>query len=77
MELVMKDQSVRQKNVVSQDRWSLVTGSITLKCESFCQEYTILQVRWSLITMVSQDRFQCITSIKVFLVMPGHIVQIQ
>ena len=25
--------------MVSQDRWSLVTGSITLKCGTFCQEY--------------------------------------
>ncbi len=34
-------------NVVSQDRWSLVTGSITLKCWTFCQEYLVFQDRSS------------------------------
>ncbi len=31
--------------MVSQDRWSLVRGSITrtLKCRTFCQEYVVYQ----------------------------------
>ena len=47
------------KNVVSQDRWSLMTGSITLKCLT-CQEYLIFQGKWSLVIVVSQYRFHCI-----------------
>ncbi len=41
--------SMSHRNVVSQDRWALVTGLITLKCRALCQEY-----------LVSQDRFYCI-----------------
>ena len=51
------------KIVVSQDRWSLVTGSITLKCRNFCQGYLVFEDRLSLMAVVSQDRFHC-TSIK-------------
>ena len=35
--LLLKDHPNGQKNMVSQDRWSLVTGSFTLKCRSFGQ----------------------------------------
>ncbi len=38
--------------MVSQDRWSLVTGSVALKCRTFCQEYVILQDRWSFMAVV-------------------------
>ncbi len=47
------------KNVVSQDRWSLVIGSVILACGSFWQEYVVLHNRWSLMAVVSQDRFHC------------------
>ncbi len=30
------------KNVVSQDRWTFVSGLITLKCRTFCHEYLSL-----------------------------------
>ncbi len=30
--------------MVSQDRWSLVTGSVALKCVTFCKEYVVLKV---------------------------------
>ncbi len=33
---ILKDHLIGHKNVVSQDRWSLVTSSIRLKCWSFC-----------------------------------------
>ncbi len=38
-------------------KWSLVTGSVALKCGIFCQEYIFLQDTWSLRAVVSQDRF--------------------
>ncbi len=41
--LSCKTTPIGHKNVVSQDRWSLVTGSFTLKCVIFCQEYLVFQ----------------------------------
>ncbi len=59
VEPVLKDRPTGHKNMISQDRWSLVTGSVTLKCGTFCQEYVVLQDRWSLMAVVSQDRLHC------------------
>ncbi len=59
VEPVLKDLPFGHKSVVSQDRWSLVTGSIVLKCRS-CQKCVVFQDRWSLMAMVSQNRFHCI-----------------
>ena len=56
---MLKDRPTSHKNMVSQDRLSLVTDSIVLKCGTFCQEYMVLQDRLSLIAAVSQDRFHC------------------
>ncbi len=50
------------KNVVSQDRWSVVTGSVMLKCRSFCREYIVFQDRWCLMAVVSEDRCHCTTN---------------
>ena len=36
VEPVLKDHPIDHKNVVCQDRWSLVTGSVILKCRYFC-----------------------------------------
>ncbi len=47
-------------NVVCQDGWSLVTGSIILKCSTFYQKYLVFQDRWSLMAVVFQHRFHCI-----------------
>ncbi len=57
VEPVWEDHPLGHKNMVSHDRWSLVTGSFTLKCSSFCQKLVVLQDRWSLMAVVSQDRF--------------------
>ncbi len=57
VEPVLKDAPIGHKNVVSQDRWSLVTGSVALKCGTLRQEYVVLQDQWSLMAVVSQDRF--------------------
>ncbi len=59
VEPALKDRPIGHKNMVSQDRWSLVTGSVALKCGTFCQEYVVCQDRWSFMTVVSQDRFHC------------------
>ncbi len=59
VEPVLKDCPIGHKIMVSQDRWSLVTGSVAFKCRTFCQDYAVLQDRWSLMAVVSQDRFQC------------------
>ena len=58
---VLKDHPTGHKNMVSQDRWSLVRGSFTLKCRIFCPKLVVLQDRWSLIAVVSLDRFHCIS----------------
>ncbi len=60
LELVLKGHPIGHKNRVSQDRWSLVAGSFTLKCVTVCQKIVVLQDRWSLMAVVSQERFHCI-----------------
>ncbi len=46
VEPMLEDHPIGHKNIVSQDRWSLVTGSFTLKCPKL----VALQDRWSLKT---------------------------
>ncbi len=60
VEPVLKDCPIGHRNMVFQDRQSLVTGSVTLKYGTFCQEYVVLQDRCSLMGVASQDRFHCI-----------------
>ena len=43
----------------SQNRWSLMTGLITLRCRTCCHKYLVFQDRWSLMAVVSQDMFHC------------------
>ena len=50
VEAVLKDHPIGHKNVVCQDRWSLLTGSVILKCRSFCPKCVVFQDRWSLKT---------------------------
>ncbi len=64
VEPVLKDHPIGHKNVVYQDRWSLVTGSVVLK-GSFCHKFVVVKTgglswQWSLMAVVSQDRFHCI-----------------
>ncbi len=59
VEPALKDRRIGHKNMVSQDRWSLMTLSVALKRGTFCQRYVILQDRWSFMALVSQDRFHC------------------
>ena len=59
VEPVLKDHPIGHENMVSQDRWSLVTGQFTLKSRVFCPKLLVLQERWSLLAVVSQDRFYC------------------
>lgn len=47
VEPVLRDCRTGHKYMVSQGRWSLVTGSIALKYETFCQKHVVLQDRWS------------------------------
>ena len=56
VEPVLEDGPIGHENVVSQDRWSLVTDSITLKNRTYCQEYLVFRSMWSLMTMV---KFHC------------------
>ncbi len=65
VEPVFKDHPIHHTNVVCQDRWSLVTGSVMLKCRSFCQICVVFQDRWSLMAVVSQDRFHCIHALDI------------
>ncbi len=44
---LLKDHPIGHKNVVCQDRLSLVTGSVILTCRSFCQKCVLCQDRWS------------------------------
>ncbi len=43
LEPVLKNHPMSHINVFSQDRWSLVTGSITMKYRTFRQEYLVFQ----------------------------------
>ncbi len=43
VEPVLNDHPIGHNDVVSQDRWSLPTCSITLKCRTFYQKYLIFQ----------------------------------
>ncbi len=67
VEPFLKAHPIGHKNVVCQDRWSLVIGSVLLKCtcRSFCWKCMVCRDRWSLMAVVSQDRFHCnhVTSI--------------
>ncbi len=54
-----KDHPTGHNKVVCQDRWSLVTCSVILKCRSFCHKSVVFQDRWSLTVVISQDRFHC------------------
>ena len=49
VEPVLKDHPIGHRNVVCQDRWSLVTGSVIMKCtgRSFCRKCMVCQDRWS------------------------------
>ena len=60
VEPVLKDHPIGHKNVVHQDRWWKVTGSVILKYKSFCQKSVVCEDRWSLMAVVFQDRFRCI-----------------
>ncbi len=55
----MKDRLIGHKHMVSQDRWSWVTGSFALKCRTFCQNIVVFRDSWSLMAVASQDRFYC------------------
>ncbi len=59
VEPILKDCPIGHKNVVCQDRWSLVTGSVILKYTAFCQKCVVCQDRWSLMVVVSQDQLHC------------------
>ncbi len=56
VEPVLKDCYIGDKNKVSQDRWSLVTSSFTLKCKT-CQNVVVLPDRWSVVAVISQGKF--------------------
>ncbi len=60
VEPVLKDHFIGQKNVVCQDRWSLMTGLVILIFRSFCRKCVVCQDRLSLMAVVFQDRFDCI-----------------
>ncbi len=36
---VLRDYPIGHKHMMSEDRWSLVTGSVILKCRSLCQKW--------------------------------------
>ena len=55
VEPVLKDHPIGHKNVVCQDRWSLVTGSVIFKCRSFWWKCMVCQDRWSLVAVVSRQ----------------------
>ncbi len=65
---VLKDHSSQQVNVVSQDRWSLVTGSlICLEQQVFVPENRGLSERRGLKAVVSQNRLHWIYNFYVYM----------
>ena len=59
VEPVLEDRPIGHKNVVSQDRWSLVTGSVAMKYRTLCQEYMVFQDRWSLMAVICLYTLYC------------------
>ena len=57
----LKDHPIGHENVVCQNRWSLVTGSVILKWRSFRRKCVVCQER-SLMVVVSRERFHCTVS---------------
>ncbi len=56
--------------MVSQDRWSLVTGTITLKWMIFCQGYVVFQDRWSQSSGLSrQVSLYCLLILMLFILL--------
>ncbi len=62
VEPILKDRAIGHR--VAQDRWSLVTGSFTLKYRTFCPKMVVLPDRWSLVAVASQEMFHCIGLLK-------------
>ncbi len=60
VEQLLKDHPIGHKNIAAQDRWPLVTDSLTLKCRTFCRKPMVIQDRQSVMTAVSQNSFHCI-----------------
>ncbi len=68
VESAMKDHPMDQINMVSEDRWSLVTGSVTLKYyeyRTFCQEYLFFE-NWCF--------FMAVRSLKTGFTVPSCLV---
>ncbi len=61
VEPVLEDHPIGHKNVVCQDTCSLVTGSLILKCRSFCRKCVVktggLLYQWSLKTGFIRNSF--------------------
>ncbi len=55
VEPTLKDHLFDHKNMVPEDRWSLVAGLFTLICRTFCQKLMVLQDRWSLSSGLSRQ----------------------
>ncbi len=45
-------------HTLSQNKWSLVTGTITLSYRSFYQEYMVFEDRWSVMAVVNETHMQ-------------------
>ena len=61
---LLKRKHIGPVNIVSQDRWSLLTGSVALKFKTFYQEFVVLQHvqdRWSVRAVVSSRGFTVVT----------------
>ncbi len=61
--ICLENHPIGHNNVVSQDRWSLRTGYVILKCRSFCQTCVVFQDRWSLMAVVCPHSFHCIRNL--------------
>ncbi len=55
VEHILKDYPIGHNTVISQETWSLATGSNSLKCRTLCQEYVVLQDRQFLMAVPSGD----------------------
>ncbi len=54
VETVLKGCPIGHENMVSQDRWFLVAGSVAFEIQGLPGIYVVLQDRWSLMALVSQ-----------------------
>ena len=75
VEPVLRDDLFCPAKTVSQDRWSLITGTESYSTHLYTPMKTVVQDEWLLITGAAQDRFYCIFNLVCLLYSSGILRQ--